>query len=80
MTQGCLELRVWMREQKLTQLALAEMLKVPQGYVSRWWRGLSQPSLDNAVKIHALTGIKPEAWTKRASRDALARELSARVA
>jgi transcriptional regulator with XRE-family HTH domain len=59
-------LRKWMSEEEKNQEALAGLLGVDQGLVSKWLNGKRRPNADHRVQIEVLTGKKvPFAlWSK----------------
>lgn len=52
------------------QYELAELLEVPEAYISQILNGHRRPGLPTAMRIEARTGIPAESWllTKRGSR------------
>lgn len=59
--RGGVRLRVWLREQNLTQAAFARQIRASQQNLSAWLRGRPLP-LDKAVAIEKTTGIPVEDW------------------
>lgn len=64
MTPGRVALAEWRAanaaERKLT--AIARSLGCAHTTVGRWLDGTSRPDAEQRVRLHALTGIAPDAW------------------
>lgn len=64
-------LRAYLKGERTNQEALAALLEVRQGTVSKWVRGETMPRSKMARKINKLTGVTIEGlWRARADRDA----------
>lgn len=62
-TLGSYLLGRWQEEQHLSDTRLAIALGVTVPCIGNWLRRHRMPALLLALRVHALTGIRPEAWT-----------------
>lgn len=58
---------------RLNQRWLAGVLGVTQGAVSEWVRGISRPTVGNALALHKLFGIPLDAWLTDGERRSVVR-------
>ena len=49
---------------RLNQRWVATALGVTQGAVSEWIRGISRPTVGNALALHKLFGVPLDAWDR----------------
>ncbi len=76
-TTGAELLKDWMARRQLNQEEAAELFGLDPSFVSHMVRGARIPSLANAVKIAALSGIPVESWTTSAEDNAVAEAVGA---
>lgn len=55
-------LRKWLKQKGWDQKTLALRLSLPEARVSRIMTGEVRPTLEQAARIHELTGLRPERW------------------
>lgn len=60
---ACRELSKWIDASGRTQRDVARELSISDNHLSMMLSGSRQPSLDLAVRIEALTGVKVAMWT-----------------
>lgn len=61
---GCERLFGWLQRTGTSQYALAKLVGVQDGLISKWLRGHQRPSLPFAIKLHVICGIALDAWAK----------------
>jgi transcriptional regulator with XRE-family HTH domain len=68
----------WLRLSRLTQVEVARQLGRHRSFISQLKKGVKRPTLDDAVKLEAMTGIPAGAWatprraTKRSAKKSIA--------
>lgn len=61
-TRGAVELAAWLRDNKKTQVELANKLCIAASVVNRWFNTQAIPKPSTLRRIELLTGVKVEAW------------------
>lgn len=77
-TRGRLALAEWRAENaaERTLTAIARSLGCAHTTVMRWLDGTSRPDAEQRVRLHALTGIKPDDWRTTEERAATVEPLA----
>lgn len=76
-TRGRLALAEWRAANKeRTLVAISKSLGCAHTTVLRWLDGTSRPDAEQRVRLHALTGIAPDAWRTTEERAATVEPLA----
>lgn len=77
-TRGRLALAEWQAADRAarTRAAIARSLGCAHTTVMRWLDGTSRPDAEQRVRLHALTGIAPDAWRTTEERAATVEPLA----
>lgn len=78
LTRGRLALAEWQAADKAarTRAAIARSLGCAHTTVMRWLDGTSRPDAEQRLRLHALTGIKPDDWRTTEERAAVVEPLA----
>lgn len=73
-TDGCKALNDWLAggPARISQGYLADRLRISQGSVSLWCRGVSRPEHHHRLALEHVCGIDPMAWLTPAEARSLA--------
>ncbi len=61
-TDGSKRLALWLKNRRITQAALADLVGVEQATVSRWVTGAGRPESPFRDAIASITGVEATSW------------------